>query len=162
MHGECTKKIEVTPVSPSSSLRCFREILPSLSMFRARCHKLTHNVVTDHYCHRNPNWNGIPRRPSTQHKLNFSQEQRNNLQNFILQLHEAISSINERILAIQAKILVLQTRRTQLGDVTPVSCHRFVFYLSKFLAKYLSMRLATARDMCWTSVPSVDCGDMHG
>ena len=50
-----------------------------------------------------------------------SQEQRDNLRNFILQLDEAIlntdediSGINEQILAMQAKILVLQTRRTQL------------------------------------------------
>ena len=50
-----------------------------------------------------------------------SQEQRDNLQNVVLQLDESIlntdediSSINEQILALQAKILVLQTRRTQL------------------------------------------------
>ena len=49
---------------------------------------------------------GIQCRPSTQHKLD-SQEQRNYLQNFILQFDEAISNtneiINEQILAIQAK-----------------------------------------------------------
>ena len=43
-----------------------------------------------------------------------SQEQRNNLQNFILQLDENISGINEQILDMQAKILVLQTRQAQL------------------------------------------------
>ena len=77
---------------------------------------------------------------------------------FFLQLDEAIlntdediPAINEQILAMQAKILVFQTRRTQLfdnGDVAPVSCHQFVDDLSKISAKYLLMRLATARDMC--------------
>ena len=50
-----------------------------------------------------------------------SQEQRHVLQNFILQLDEAIlnadegiSDINNQILAMQAKILVFQTKRTQL------------------------------------------------
>ena len=66
-----------------------------------------------------------------------SQEQRNNLQKFILQLDETIlntdediSGINEQILAMQAKILVLQTRRTQLSQqrrcysslLSPVRC----------------------------------------
>ena len=47
-----------------------------------------------------------------------SQEQLNNLQNFIRQLDEAIlktdENVNEQILAIQAKILALKTSRTQL------------------------------------------------
>jgi hypothetical protein len=59
-----------------------------------------------------------------------SQEQRNNLQNVILQLDEAISDINEQILALQAKILVLQISRTRLVQqwrcysslLSPVRC----------------------------------------
>ena len=66
-----------------------------------------------------------------------SQEQRNNLQNFVLQLDEAIlntdgdiSSTNEQIIAMQAKVLILQTRRTQLVQqrrcysslLSPVRC----------------------------------------
>ena len=43
-----------------------------------------------------------------------SQEQRNNLQNVILQLDEDISGIDDQILVLQAKILVLQTSRTGL------------------------------------------------
>ena len=69
--------------------------------------------------------------------LTPSQEQRNNLQNFILQLDRAIlntdediSGINEQILAMQAKILVLQTKRTDLVQqrrsysslLSPVRC----------------------------------------
>jgi F-box-like len=75
---------------------------------------------------------------NVEHLLNTnstpSQEQRNNLQNFILQLDEAIlhtdEIVNEQILAIQAKILVLQTSRTQLVQqrrcysslLSPVRC----------------------------------------
>ena len=66
-----------------------------------------------------------------------SQEERNNLQNSILQLDKAIlntdediSDFNEHILAVQARILVLQTRRTQLVQqrrcysnlLSPVRC----------------------------------------
>ena len=59
-----------------------------------------------------------------------SQEQRNYLQNSILQLDEDISCIDEEILAMQAKILVSQTRRTQLVQqrrcysslLSPVRC----------------------------------------
>ena len=43
-----------------------------------------------------------------------SEEQRNNLQNSILQLDKAISDISDQTPAMQAKILVLQTKRTQL------------------------------------------------
>ena len=43
-----------------------------------------------------------------------TQEQRHNIQNFVLEIDEDISDINVQILAMQAKILVLQTRRAHL------------------------------------------------
>ena len=65
-----------------------------------------------------------------------SQEQRDNLRNFILQLDEDISGINEQILAMQAKILILQTKRTQLVQqrrcysslLSPVRCLPFEIF----------------------------------
>ena len=72
-----------------------------------------------------------------------SEEQRNNLQNLILQLDEAIlntdeaiSSINDQIPAMQAKILVLQTKCTQLIQqrrcysslLSPVRCLPFEIF----------------------------------
>ena len=67
------------------------------------------------------------------HLLNTNstpQQQRNNLQNFIFQLDEDISSINEQLMAMQAKVLILQTKRTRLVQqrrcysnlLSPVRC----------------------------------------
>ena len=48
-------------------------------------------------------------------------------------------------LVVQEKLDV--TNSFNIVDVTPVSCRQSVVCLSKILAKYSSMRLATARDM---------------